>query len=92
MRSHLEDGSDVDVDQYVSHYIDVTTGEASEPRIFRELLPSSRDVTTALLLDGSSSLGVHGGRIFRAGIGVCGRAFAGHDSCQGAARRLRVHR
>src|SRR4029453_12969231 len=43
----------------------LTTGEAAEPRIFRELLPSSRDVTTALLLDGSSSLGVHGGRIFR---------------------------
>lgn len=35
-----------------------------EPRVFRELLPSRRDVTTALLLDGSSSLGVHGGRIF----------------------------
>jgi hypothetical protein len=65
MTNRLEDGSDLDVDQYVSHYIDLTTGEATEPRIFRELLPSSRDVTTALLLDGSSSLGVHGGRIFR---------------------------
>ena len=65
MTSRLEDGSDLDVDQYVSHYIDLTTGEATEPRIFRELLPSSRDVTTALLLDGSSSLGVHGGRIFK---------------------------
>jgi nitric oxide reductase NorD protein len=65
MTNRLEDGSDLDVDQYVSHYIDLTTGEAKEPRIFRELLPSSRDVTTALLLDGSSSLGVHGGRIFQ---------------------------
>jgi nitric oxide reductase NorD protein len=65
MTSRLEDGSDIDVEQYVSHYIDMSTGEAAEPRIFRELLPSSRDVTTALLLDGSSSLGVHGGRIFR---------------------------
>ena len=65
MMSRLEDGSDIDVEQYVSHYIDLTTGEAAEPRIFRELLPSSRDVTTALLLDGSSSLGVHGGRIFQ---------------------------
>jgi hypothetical protein len=64
MQNRLEDGSDLDVDQYVSHYIDLTTGEAMEPRIFRDLLPSSRDVTTALLLDGSSSLGVHGGRIF----------------------------
>ena len=65
MTNRLEDGSDLDVDQYVSHYIDLTTGEAKEPRVFRELLPSGRDVTTALLLDGSSSLGVHGGRIFR---------------------------
>lgn len=65
MKNRLEDGSDLDVDQYVSHYIDLTTGEAIEPRIFRELLPSNRDVTTALLLDGSSSLGVHGGRIFK---------------------------
>ncbi|MEB3981634.1 MorD protein [Mycobacterium sp. 663a-19] len=65
MTNSLEDGSDLDVDQYVSHYIDLTTGEAKEPRIFRDLLPSGRDVTTALLLDGSSSLGVHGGRIFR---------------------------
>ena len=65
MANRLEDGSDLDVDEYVSHFIDLTTGEAKEPRIFRELLPGSRDVTTALLLDGSSSLGVHGGRIFR---------------------------
>ncbi|OCB19832.1 MorD protein [Mycobacterium malmoense] len=64
MANRLEDGSDLDVDQYVSHYIDLTTGEAKEPRIFRELLPIGRDVTTAVLLDGSSSLGVHGGRIF----------------------------
>lgn len=65
MRNRLEDGSDLDVDQYVNHYIDLTTGEAIEPRIFRELLPTSRDVTTALLLDGSSSLGVHGGTVFK---------------------------
>jgi nitric oxide reductase NorD protein len=65
MKNRLEDGSDLDVEQYVRHYIDLTTGEAIEPRIFRELLPTSRDVTTALLLDGSSSLGVHGGTIFK---------------------------
>ncbi|UXA17294.1 nitric oxide reductase activation protein NorD [Mycobacterium sp. SMC-4] len=65
MMNRLEDGSDIDIDQYVGHYIDVITGEAAEPRIFRELLPASRDVTTALLLDGSSSLGVHGGSIFK---------------------------
>ena len=65
MTGRLEVGCDLDVEQYVSHYIDVATGEATEPRIFRDLLPGGRDVTTALLLDGSSSLGVHGGRIFR---------------------------
>lgn len=65
MTNRLEDGSDLDVDSYVRHHIDLATGDAGQPRVFRELLPSSRDVSTALLLDGSSSLGVHGGRIFR---------------------------
>lgn len=65
MTSGLEDGSDLDVDRYVAHYIDAMIGHVPQPRIFRELLPSGRDVTTALLLDGSASLGVHSGRIFR---------------------------
>jgi hypothetical protein len=65
MTNGQEDGSDLDVDRYVNHYIDLRTGEAAEPRVFRELLPSGRDVSTALLLDGSSSLGVHGGRVFK---------------------------
>lgn len=65
MKSRLEDGSDVNVEHYVSFYIDLATGEAPEPRIFRELSLISRDVSTALLLDGSSSLGTHGGRIFQ---------------------------
>lgn len=65
MTSGLEDGSDLDVDRYVAHFLELRTGRAREPRVFRELLPSNRDVTTALLLDGSSSLGVHGGRVFR---------------------------
>lgn len=65
MINRLEDGSDIDIDQYVRHYVDLRTGQAAQPRLFRELLPSNRDVSTALLLDGSSSLGVHGGRVFR---------------------------
>ena len=65
MVNRQEDGSDLDVDQYVHHHIDVLTGEAKQPRVFRELLPADRDVATALLLDGSSSLGVHGGQVFR---------------------------
>jgi nitric oxide reductase NorD protein len=65
MTDRLEDGSDLDVDSYVSHYLDMRSGEAKEPRVFRELMPSGRDVATALLLDASSSLGIHGGRVFR---------------------------
>lgn len=65
MVNRQEDGSDLDVDQYVHHRIDILTGEAKDPKVFRELLPASRDVATALLLDGSSSLGVHGGQVFR---------------------------
>lgn len=65
MRTGLEDGSDIDIDRYVAHLADVSTGHAPQPRVFRELAPSSRDVSTALLLDGSSSLSVHGGQVFR---------------------------
>ena len=75
MTNRLEDGSDLDVDQYVNHYIDLSTGEAKEPKVFRDLLPSSRDVTTAVLLDGSSSLGVHGGRVFQLEL-VCADALS----------------
>lgn len=64
MANGLADGSDLDVDRYVAYHLDVRTGYATEPRVFRDLLPATRDVATALLLDGSSSLGVHGGRVF----------------------------
>ena len=64
MRNGLEDGSDLDIDRYVDHFIDAAAGEADEPRVFRDLVPGVRDVTTALLLDGSSSLGAHGGQVF----------------------------
>jgi hypothetical protein len=65
MRNGLEDGCDLDIDRYVEHYVDTKTGHASKSLVFRDLLPGLRDVTTALLLDASSSLGVHQGRIFR---------------------------
>lgn len=65
MKNRLEDGSDLDVDRYIEHYINTRTGAASEARVFRDLLPASRDVSTALLLDGSSSLGVNQGRTFQ---------------------------
>ncbi|MFD1815519.1 nitric oxide reductase activation protein NorD [Rhodococcus gannanensis] len=65
MRSGLEDGSDLDLDRYVTHHLDTLTGTPSQPRLFRDLVPSARDVSTALLLDGSSSLSTNGGRAFR---------------------------
>lgn len=65
MKNRLEDGSDLDIDQYINYYVDTMTGKATEARVFRDLLPASRDVTTAVLLDGSSSLGAHQGRIFQ---------------------------
>lgn len=65
MTGGLEDGSDLDTDRYIGYYVDMATGAAPQPRVFRELLPDTRDVTTAVLLDGSSSLGLHQGRAFR---------------------------
>ncbi len=65
MRSGLDDGADLDVDAYVAHHIAVAAGDAREARVFRELAPAGRDVTTALLLDGSSSLSAEGGAAFR---------------------------
>jgi len=65
MKNRLEDGSDLDIDQYIGYYMDTLTGKATEARVFRDLLPASRDVATAVLLDGSSSLGAHQGHIFQ---------------------------
>ncbi len=65
MRNRLEDGSDLDVDQYIEHHINCLVGAQSEARVFRDLQPSFRDVSTALLLDGSASLSVGGGRVFK---------------------------
>jgi hypothetical protein len=64
MRNGLEDGADLDIDRYVDHYIGVAAGRTEVPRLFRDLVPGARDVTTALLLDGSASLGAHSGRVF----------------------------
>jgi hypothetical protein len=61
----LEDGSDLDVDRYIDHYVSAAARKPTEARVFRDLRPSSRDVVTAMLLDGSASLGAHQGRTFQ---------------------------
>jgi hypothetical protein len=65
MKRRLEDGSDLDIDAYIEHHRDTITGGVSEARVFRDLLPGMRDVATALLLDGSASLGNSKGQIFQ---------------------------
>lgn len=65
MRNRLEDGSDLDIDNYIEHHINQRIGQQSEARVFRDLQPAFRDVTTALLLDGSASLSVGGGQVFK---------------------------
>ena len=65
MKRRLEDGCDLDIDAYLEHHRDTITGGVSEARVFRELLPGMRDVATALLLDGSASLGNSKGQIFQ---------------------------
>ncbi|BBX83976.1 hypothetical protein MAUB_18490 [Mycolicibacterium aubagnense] len=64
MTNRLEDGGDLDIDAYVASYADGRAGSQHEPKVFRDLMPSARDTVTAVLLDGSSSLGVHQGRVF----------------------------
>ena len=65
LKNGLEDGCDLDVDRYIDHHIDTRVGVTSDARVFRDLIPAIRDVTTALLLDGSSSLGAGQGRVFQ---------------------------
>jgi nitric oxide reductase activation protein len=64
MRNGLDDGCDVDIGRYVDHFVDSAAGATTEPRVFRDLVPAYRDVTTALLLDGSSSLSAQAGKVF----------------------------
>ena len=53
----LDDGSDLDVDAYVRHVVDEVVGDPGEPRWFQELRPTLRDVTSAVLVDGSDEDG-----------------------------------
>jgi len=83
MRNRLEDGSDLDIDQYIEFHIKRVTGAHAEARVFRDLQPAFRDVTTALLLDGSASLGVGGGDVFELELacadGLCHAMALAHE-------------
>lgn len=65
MKNRLEDGSDLDIEQYINHRVSLLTGMQTDGRLFRDLQPAFRDVTTALLLDGSASLSACGGDVFK---------------------------
>lgn len=85
MKRRLEDGCDLDIDAYIEHYLHTITGSGSEARVFRDLLPATRDVATALLLDGSASLGSSEGQIFQLEL-ACADAL-----CQAMARARERH-
>jgi hypothetical protein len=85
MDDRLEDGSELDIDHYIEHHIDSVLGVASDARVFRDLRPGMRDVTTALLLDGSSSLGGKQSAIFQLEL-ACADAL-----CQGMALAKERH-
>ncbi|MET0283001.1 MAG: VWA domain-containing protein [Polyangiales bacterium] len=85
MKRRLEDGCDLDLDAYIEHHLDTLTGASSEARVFRDLLPGMRDVATALLLDGSASLGSAQGHIFKLEL-ACADAL-----CQAMARARERH-
>jgi nitric oxide reductase NorD protein len=85
MKRRLEDGCDLDIDAYIEHHLDTITGSVAEARVFRDLLPGMRDVATALLLDGSASLGSTQGHIFQLEL-ACADAL-----CQAMARARERH-
>lgn len=57
----LEDGTDLDVDAFVSQHCSRVAGESTNGNVYMQLGRGERDVVTAILLDGSTSLGTDGG-------------------------------
>lgn len=74
-RGRLEDGTDVDVDAFVDERIAQATGGETDGRVYRALEDGDRDVATAILLDGSASLGMGGGLHLRLQL-ACADALA----------------
>ena len=74
-RSRLEDGTELDVDAFVDEWAAQTAGNLVTGRVYRSLDHGDRDVATAILLDGSASLGADGGLHLRLEL-ACADALA----------------
>ena len=57
----LEDGTDLDVDAFVDQHCLQAAGATTNRHVYMQLDRGVRDVATAILLDGSSSIGADGG-------------------------------
>jgi hypothetical protein len=74
-RPRLEDGTDLDVAAFVDEWTAQAAGNHVAGRIYRSLDHGERDVATAILLDGSESLGADGGLHLRLEL-ACADALA----------------
>ena len=74
-RSRLEDGTDLDVAAFVDEWTARAAGNHLTGRVYRSLDHGERDVATAILLDGSESLGADGGLHLRLEL-ACADALA----------------
>ena len=74
-RSRLEDGTDLDVDAFVDEATAQAAGNHVKGNVYRSLDHGDRDVATAILLDGSASLGADGGLHLRLEL-ACADALA----------------
>jgi hypothetical protein len=74
-RSRLEDGTELDVDAFVDESVAATAGRRTSGRVYRALDHGERDAATAILLDGSASIGADGGLHLRLQL-ACADALA----------------
>jgi hypothetical protein len=74
-RSRLEDGTELDVVAFVDEWTARATGSHATNRVYRSLDHGDRDAATAILLDGSASLGADGGLHLRLEL-ACADALA----------------
>jgi hypothetical protein len=74
-RPRLEQGTELDVDAFVDEWTAQTAGNHVTGRVYRSLDHGDRDAATAILLDGSASLGADGGLHLRLEL-ACADALA----------------